>query len=123
MPWISEELAEELITVLENNQLPTWGRELATAIDGQEDSYIVRFTDVEQINRTLLLIHRDLARVMGEIQIAQERLSDTTRLSGRMRKKAQSVLESAPRQEAVLRAAQEAMRATLRDLRSEGVAV
>lgn len=87
----------------------------------------VQFNSIQEIHRVLHLVHRDLARVRGNILMAQERLDyDKNRgpnekgLPGNVRKQSYKVLESGPEQQQVLEAAQEALRAALADARGNG---
>lgn len=79
----------------------------------------------EGIERILFLIHRDLARVRGNIIMAEEKLESfkdpNVKVPGRIRDKAQRTLQTAPKQQAVLEAAQGALQDALREARAEGL--
>lgn len=85
----------------------------------------VTFKSTKEIQRLLHLVHRDLARVRGNILIASERLEAEEHagkpiLAGTMRKQAQRIMESGPDQQKVLEDAQNALRAALNDARGRG---
>lgn len=79
---------------------------------------IATFTDEKEVQRCLLLLHRDLARVVGNEVLATEQLeahrAGTNRLSGRMREKAEQTVKTTPEQERVIRGAQRALRDALK---------
>lgn len=81
------------------------------------------FQNEEEVQRILFLLHRDLARVVGNQILAQEKLDDhqsgVRRLSGRMREKAQQTVETTPKQEEVIRNAQGALQDALKRFQAE----
>jgi len=82
------------------------------------------FTDEKEVQRILYLLHRDLARVVGNQVIAEEQLeahkSGAIRLSGRMRERAERTVQTTPEQERVLRGAQNALRDALKHAQKNG---
>lgn len=86
--------------------------------------FVVAFESEQALQRVSYLIHRDLARTLGNIQIAQERLVEAQQtrnsLPGNQRRKAVQVLATAPEQAQVLRGAQEAVQSALRAARNQG---
>ena len=89
-------------------------------------SIVCEFDDEQQVQRLLFLVHQDLARVVGNIVLSEEKLDDAKaagiRLPGRIRTKAVEVLKTAPDQEKRLRATQEALQAGLKAARERGEA-
>lgn len=86
---------------------------------------IAEFKDPKEVQRLLHLVHRDLARVRGNILIAQERLAEEELagkgiLPGSMRKQAYQTIETGPEQQRVLEGAQNALRAALTAARERG---
>lgn len=85
----------------------------------------VVFQDENEIQRCLYLLHRDLARVVGNQVLADEQLeahkSGRDRLSGRMLDKARQVVATTPKQERIIKGAQSALRDGLKQARREGV--
>ncbi len=80
--------------------------------------------DIPEIQRMLYLIHRDLARVEGNIVLARRKL-DSARigsysLPGNVRKKAVQTIETAPAQAQVLYGAQYALQQALKVARDQG---
>lgn len=90
----------------------------------QVGGFEVVFESEQALQRVSYLIHRDLARTLGNIQIAQERLVEAQQtrnsLPGNQRRKAVQVLATAPEQAQVLRGAQEAVQSALRAARNQG---
>lgn len=82
------------------------------------------FSSEQEVQRCLLLLHRDLARVVGNQVLAEEQLemhkNGTIRLSGRMRSRAQQTLDTTPEQERVIRGAQTALRDALKHAQKGG---
>lgn len=78
-----------------------------------------------EIQRLLYLVHRDLARVRGNIVMAEEKLEEMKdpnhKAPGRIRKKALQTIATAPEQRAVLEGAQEALQEALRQGREAGL--
>lgn len=76
------------------------------------------FNDEKEVQRILYLLHRDLARVVGNQVLAEEQLEahkvGAIRLSGRMRQRAEQTVATTPEQERVLRGAQNALRDALK---------
>jgi hypothetical protein len=79
----------------------------------------VEFQDERQVQRILFLLHRDLARVVGNEVLATEQLEAHNRreirLSGRQREKAQQTVNTTPEQEQVIRGAQSVLRDALKN--------
>lgn len=77
------------------------------------------FDDEQQVQRLLFLLHRDLARVVGNQVLAEEQLEahrNGHRLSGRQRERAERTVATTPDQERVLRGAQAALRDALKQM-------
>ena len=87
----------------------------------------VKFNNPQEIHRILHLVHRDLARVRGNILMAGERLEanrnrdpNQKQLPGSVRKQAEDTLRTGPEQQRVLEGAQEALRDALAKARERG---
>lgn len=74
---------------------------------------IVEFKDKREIDRILLLLSQDRARIVGHRVIAEETLADPS-VSGGKRDRARQIIETTPEQEKVVRDAQQACREGLR---------
>lgn len=93
--------------------------------DAEDRRFVAEFSEIEQVQRLAYLTHQDLARTLGSIQIAHEKMERMGReghLPGSQRRKAVQTLEAGPEQAERSRRAQESLQACIRQARERGQA-